>query len=1306
MKTQKLGVLYANDLVKDGGYISDKQIKGAYTSVYGHTKVSDIAEDKLIIRQITQKSCADVYIDFQRKNVKHILVLGDDASIIFNYFYENLNDTQKTIPWTSALASFQFNKNVHKIWMSQEVEIATIVNFIRQHKGKNDNFKIATILTSETSSFTKYFQKKIQNVLERYDIKLLDNPEEADTIIVIGLGDRAHVQKINSFLPSRFNHSSLYFGEDRYKDKLIVTNSAILEVLDNLKKTVYCTDIYRLGSNYKEMNKYKYESVTIKLPELFLKLAFYITSIDSCKGFFYSDYLDYPLYFDEENYIQIPVEIVKVESNHKKEHITQNYKDYVTSLEQLSNSITGGIGVDDNMYISYGILEVSCIFNYNQNFIVESQKQYGDQCIRNHDFQVYNNIIESIINREDDILFPIQINLEEEDVNDNATYRLSMKIDGTRRYPIVIPTDIENKKVDICLVPNLTCSSQTEVCVKIGNLQNFIEEINVCRSNFNYLYILPYVEGKNKFGYTFIGSRKKLSSIHLHLWQLKLTPIVSKLHVECISKTILKESLKSAVSAIMTRNMSHNLGSHYLHYTKTHLEQIAEKGGELGPDIRGAARVMGYIQGRMEYLATLVSGDRYPYGCVNFKSQIFDELTIDDFSKRHFEIEQGRNLSAVYDEIADIVDEIYENGCNEKIIKQYIPELYNHSKKTKYNNSHNRTTNFLLANLIFSEGFTRSNILDGKDADNSIKINVRYGNEIFTGSSEKTDLERHIKERLSKINIALPGGILSCHAFFNVVENFIRNSAKYHRNTFQKNDNDIQYLTTTIRIIEEGDYYKFTIYDNKQNALSILKINDKYTTLIESIRDRLRTLHILDNDNSIDKNNKGFKEILFSTIWLRAFVYMHEKEENCPNSYANVLMAIQSALDGDEKMQLIEKYGFKVIAVDDNGDESSTEQHRDEHLKANLALQFTLPKYNRNIAIDFTSGEDINSLLNVYGDVVYYDKSKLTSLLDKINDNLQKRIKQEEITEDVKVERDLIFPRSTSKRYANTEIGAIEAFKEVLHRRFGKKEFEKYQVIFGNLEVEIKDKYKIFFDRHLSSQKDMSLFTKYAYADSISGGNFTITLTEMYNQWVKEGCKEDISEYYTILKIKESALTRITFIDERLYGEMHKQNMETELACRNIRVLNYQEPKSTSKKDDFLKLFIGNKFHRGGNTTHFLSIHLGLVEKIVQESKAFNSMSDESGKRYSEYNLKDRTIKFMDLLKKYFGDKNQKVFISIHSGRGNFSAELDGPLAIYPFIGMTAIENAYSNSKYLLCQLFYSTIYLGKGVANEHNNNQ
>ena len=93
-------------------------------------------------------------------------------------------------------------------------------------------------------------------------------------------------------------------------------------------------------------------------------------------------------------------------------------------------------------------------------------------------------------------------------------------------------------------------------------------------------------------------------------------------------------------------------------------------------------------------------------------------------------------------------------------------------------------------------------------------------------------------------------------------------------------------------------------------------------------------------------------------------------------------------------------------------------------------------------------------------------------------------------------------------------------------------------------------------------------------------------------------------------------------------------------------------------------------------------------------------MTDEKGEKYSSQDSETRTTAFMRLLKEYFGPE---VFISIHSGRGNFSAELEGPLSVYPFISMAAIENTFDNSKYLLCQLFYSTIYLGKGVANKES---
>jgi hypothetical protein len=69
----------------------------------------------------------------------------------------------------------------------------------------------------------------------------------------------------------------------------------------------------------------------------------------------------------------------------------------------------------------------------------------------------------------------------------------------------------------------------------------------------------------------------------------------------------------------------------------------------------------------------------------------------------------------------------------------------------------------------------------------------------------------------------------------------------------------------------------------------------------------------------------------------------------------------------------------------------------------------------------------------------------------------------------------------------------------------------------------------------------------------------------------------------------------------------------------------------------------------------------------------------------------------MNQLKTEFGAK----FIAIHSGRGNFSADLEDELKDYPFISLSALEAAFDNSKYFLSQLFYNTIYYGKGNFNK-----
>ena len=98
------------------------------------------------------------------------------------------------------------------------------------------------------------------------------------------------------------------------------------------------------------------------------------------------------------------------------------------------------------------------------------------------------------------------------------------------------------------------------------------------------------------------------------------------------------------------------------------------------------------------------------------------------------------------------------------------------------------------------------------------------------------------------------------------------------------------------------------------------------------------------------------------------------------------------------------------------------------------------------------------------------------------------------------------------------------------------------------------------------------------------------------------------------------------------------------------------------------------------------------MEKIIQSTEFTSFVGDMS--------TYDKAVKFMSLLRECFG--GESVFISVHSGRGNFSAELEGPLAGYPFITMSSLESAFNNCKFQLTQLLYNTLYIGKGKINNH----
>lgn len=811
--------------------------------------------------------------------------------------------------------------------------------------------------------------------------------------------------------------------------------------------------------------------------------------------------------------------------------------------------------------------------------------------------------------------------------------------------------------------------------------------------------------------------------------------LVKARYVRKLERQRQKESVKSAVAAIMSRNMSHNLGSHYLYYTKMQLAALANEHEFSGPDIRGAAKVLGYMQARMDYLATIVSDDKYPYGGVFFKGQIFDELTIDDFSKRHF---QGTGSDG---------------------------------KERKYR----RTTNYLLQNLILSENFTRGPVIEGapslleekktgtqaKSKDDSIikrkniRLQIRIDSGTYTGSPDDVQvlLEKDTKLEISKISIALPGSIMSIHAFFNVVENLIRNSAKYKKDDF----GDELVITIAIKELSASgskpNRYQFVIYDNKGNALKEYSAKNA-KRLVDQMNNELGMIQILNEKNELDKSSKGLKEMLFSILWMRAYTYDRAEK------LSDILAQLDRDKDPKAKMDEIKRHAFEYVAVFDEGkselkmyepDENNLVQvdEADANKPYNLGVCFELPKWRMLENLDATQLNDDmmkEKGVNNFTDIRCFDASLVEK---KTSDKLK-----------------AVFTRVYDGGLAENdkdEKQALEIMKKVLAKRFPDindyrigmdSEFEKGFPT-RDEEAEEKKRHGIYFKSH---ESDLTSMEKYAYCEAISGENFTKTMQNIFNDsfinsdedqtgtndFVKdeqtntEGTsqrglrfwnrgkmqktekdrpktpqpktrqigdfKDEASEFFA-LKIKESALTRITLVDERLFNDMEAtQDKREMLKHKNIRILNLKSEMQESSivtSDGALKvkeMFECSDFRDDKDATHFLSIHLGMIEKIVKEDSEWVKAN-----HMCEATVTERVNKLMDMLKKTFRTDQGELFISIHSGRGNFSKELDESLSEYPFISISAIENVYANSKFLLAQLFYDTVYIGKGELNKNS---
>lgn len=184
----------------------------------------------------------------------------------------------------------------------------------------------------------------------------------------------------------------------------------------------------------------------------------------------------------------------------------------------------------------------------------------------------------------------------------------------------------------------------------------------------------------------------------------------------------LEHGRKSAVAAIMARNMSHNIGSHVLNYLATKENKF-----------------YGYLRDKMNFLTEIVTSAPVWGVGMGFLQDVVEPFV-------------GLNDPQYTEAQVKLLDNIFRS---EHPVEHPITDL-----QVEY---HEERCNPVRVNW--------------KSENGSVSISKAYLNAI---PANKTDPGDEYK------NIRIPHGVIGCHAFYSFMEGFIRNSAKHNRSALSK----------------------------------------------------------------------------------------------------------------------------------------------------------------------------------------------------------------------------------------------------------------------------------------------------------------------------------------------------------------------------------------------------------------------------------------------------------------------------------------------------------------------------------------
>jgi hypothetical protein len=635
---------------------------------------------------------------------------------------------------------------------------------------------------------------------------------------------------------------------------------------------------------------------------------------------------------------------------------------------------------------------------------------------------------------------------------------------------------------------------------------------------------------------------------------------------------VIKRGTKAAVAAIMGRNMSHNIGSHVLSYWIKYLNDYNSIKSLLKVT-KDESRLMEYLRQRMDFIAEICTSNP----CWNSSMMFCRDILIPFLRQRVL-------LNNII-----LSEGIHRDACN---IDDCI------------------TKHHLMKFIVNIDGINELEAFwdDGKyyySFRNNNNEKIDYEGAFFPDDNKINPVIMNIQ---NDIPITVPHGKVGVHAFYSIIENFIRNSAKHGGHTLSNVHKKIFEITISLNTKME-EFIECNIKDNLNscNKEILVKFTDALNPRIEPL---------VDDAGELKHGNWGLKEQRICANYLRMGTTESVDAINVlpPNwsKVANNHTLIEMTCRKTCLTSLVSQTGHP--------------EHKCLSADVNLSFYFLKPMEALIIL------SDINKVSNM-------DEMKRRGLYP-IEEKIFKDYVKKGITHRFIIFEDAqIYDRCTKIIETNRcqlpiriltieqkDISALsieECFEEWLKQKYEPMDSKKKYMLWRDIVFDkekalgkyltcsdkLKNGYSIIFDRHGNNYSELascngSMKKEISYYQPYKGDN---PLYRLLNSF--DGMDES-SLTLKIYELIEACLSKVIIADERIYqksSESWEYEKDNKIISMNVgnELLPQMGVYLVPIRDNIVKTSdIMNYFNEmNDNDFVFFVLHQGLVDKMDKNEK-------------------------------------------------------------------------------------------------------